>query len=221
MALNICSDLYSYCCWLFLPVALWVMTDLFLLKSTNSLPFHYSPQSSGFLCSWFWHSFRCKLHLFMSSDLSNKEYFQVKIILNTLHLIYSVWVRSCHFSALNPTIVPHLTWGKRQSFYNGLQDLPPSLTVGTSPSNPQLLQHGGFCPRPLDWMSPLPEMSFLRTPTWLTHSFPSSLCLNVTFSKISALRTEFKTATVIKFLKPSNVPHNLPFIYSPPPPMRL
>lgn len=142
-----------------------------------------------------------------------------------------MWVRSCHFSALNPTIVPHLTLCKSQSLYNGLQYLPRSLTVGTLPPNPhplstlatatpaslQLLQPGGFWTRPLDWKFPLPEMSFLRILTWLTHSSPSSLCLNVT-SKRSALSAEFKTATVIKSLKPSHVPHNLLFIFLPSPP---
>lgn len=38
-------------------------------------------------------------------------------------------VRSCRFSALNPTAVSHLIWCKSQRLYNGLKD----LTVRTSP----------------------------------------------------------------------------------------
>lgn len=125
-------------------------------------------------------------------------------------------VRSCRFSALNPTAVSHLIWCKSQRLYNGLKD----LTVRTSPptlhplSNlPQsLLPPCGFtdlagsCLMLLLWMFPLPEFFFFSPGTYLLiPSSPLCFCLDVAFSK----RSEFKTATVTEHLKPFNILYNL------------
>lgn len=125
-------------------------------------------------------------------------------------------VRSCRFSALNPTAVSHLIWCKSQRLYNGLKD----LTVRTSPptlhplSNPapvtpaslrlhrpgSLLSYAFALDVSSAWIFFFSPGTYLLIP-----SSPLCFCLDVAFSK----RSEFKTATVTKHLKPSNILYNL------------
>lgn len=143
------------------------MTKLFLLKSTHSLPFQSSHKTGGVLCTSRW-------RFLTSNDLCDKEYVQVKTNKIQCILIYSVQVRSCRSSTLNPTTVPRLTC------YKSLADLAPfphclDLTSYSSP-NPapvtraslHLLHSGKALVPAFSWGCPLPHMFSLQTPTWLT-----------------------------------------------------